>query len=568
MPNVQPKSGKNHAIFGSRFYKRHKVADPKWTAEDLITQYECIASVFRKHHDLEKIKQQSEYDAKVEQYAEQTKTIETMRTTLKNLQAGDIQRIRNIFVDDPVQQLMFSGMGSVAIMDCVEHRLFEKRKMLDRLTGEKNRLQKQYEAKLLDLAKLQDRVRYKDGTELPDEVRARRLRVELANSKTRLKAYEGLHKDCIAFIETLANDSLYYKNILDALHGDVVEQEQIIESTIRLGRPALANMDRVKREYNELEAKIDSDARKRLATLAEYKRTLSENEQRLRSLIRKDNDFELFPKRFARETDSMLDIQRKFKEVEKDVKALCAVTACADPSRLYEFYAKAFNDEDNIRKTVQRMEKTMQKMTASIDLHQRVEDSVVNDYTNADAEHNAELAELQRAIDAEKERRVELEDKIRDQLNKKFRLQYSLQRFADLLKNVGEPQMKIQQMYPTQALELPLLDLHYGVMDEISEPPETIEEDVDKLFEIIKERVDLLMDRFNADESRFDELKEKSERVYHDRVLEELGGDYIEPAAEDDESPFDDDFDPNVLLREDLKMESAKICLSNSKDED
>lgn len=568
MPNVQPKSGKNHAIFGSRFYKHHKISDDKWKADDIIAQYECIASVYQKHHDLERLKQQSEFNAKIEQYAEQTKTVEELRATLKNLQAGDIQRIRNIFADDPEQQLMFSSMNSAEIMDCVEHRLFEKRKALDRLTGEKRRLQHTYEQKLLDLAKLQDRVRYKEGIELPDELRARNLRVELENSNTRMKAYDGLNKDCIEFVETLSRDSLYYQNILDSLHSDVVEQAEIIDATIRLGKPALINMDRFKKEFNDLEAKIDSDARKRLATLTEFKRKLTENEKQLRSLIRKDNDFELFHNRYARETDSMLNIQKEFKAMEKDVKALCAVTACADPSKLYEYYAKAFKDEDNIRKTVKRMEASLKKMTENIQLQQQVEDSVVNDYTNEDAQRTEEIQELENAIEAEKERRQQLEEKIRDQQHKKFRLQYSLQRFADLLKNVGETQTKIRQQYPTQALELPLLDLQYGIMDEMSEPPETIEEDVEKLFEIIVDRVNLLMQRYNQNAEKFSELRDKSERLYHDRVLDELKTDFVDVAPNANESTFDNDFDPAVPLRADLKQQSEKIVLANSKEED
>lgn len=568
MPNVQPKSGKNHAIFGSKFYKHHKISDAKWRADDKITQYDCIASVYQKHHDLEKVRQQSEFNGKVEKYAEQSKTVESLRATLKNLQAGDIQRIRNIFCDDPEQQLMFSEMSSAEIMDCVEHRLFEKRKALDRLTGEKKRLRHLYEQKLLDLAKLQDRVRYKDGVELPDELLARRLRVELENSNTRLKAYDGLNKDCIEFVATLSHDSLHYKNILDSLHSDVVEQAEIIDSTIRLGKPALANMDRFKKEFNELEAKIDRDARKRLATLSEYKRKLTENEQKLRSLIRKDDDFELFQNRYARETDSMLNIQREFKDVEKDVKALCAVTACADPSKLYDYYAKAFKDEDNIRKTVARMESNMKKMSETITLQQQIEDSVVNDYTNDDAKRTEEMLQLDAAIEAEKERRRELDEKIRDQQHKKFRLQYSLQRFADLLKNVGESQTKIRQIYPSQALELPLLELQYGVMDEMSEPPETIEEDVDKLFEIIVERVNLLMQRFNENADKFNELADKSERLYHDRVLEELSTDLVEVPANANESAFENDFDPAVPMRADLKLQSEKIVMANTKEED
>lgn len=568
MPNIQPVSGKNHAIFGQRLYKQHKISDAKWTADDKITQYDCIASVYEKHHELEKVKQQQDFNAKLEKFNEQTKTVTELRATLKNLEAGDIQRIRNIFCDDPEQQLMFSDMTSTEIMDCCEHRLFLKRKLLDRMTGEKKQLQHQYEQMLLDLAKLQDRVKYKDGDLLPDELVARRLRVELENSNTRQKAYDGMNKDCIEFIKTLSHDALYYKNIMDSLYSDVKEQEQIIEATIQLGKPALINVERFKKEFSEMEAKIDGDTRKRLATLAGYKRKLTENEQRLRSLIRKDDDFELCKNRYARETPSMLDIQREFKDVEKDVKALCAVTACADPTKLFEYYAKAFTDEANIRKAVARMEAKSNRTNDAIAIQKQIENSVVNDYTNDDAQRRQDIFELDAAIELEKERREQLDRKISEQLHKKFRLQYSLQRFADLLKNVGEVQEKIRQTYPTPVLELPLLELQYGVMDEMSEPPETIEEDIDKLFEIIETRVAKLVERFNEHADQFAELRDKSQRLYHDDVLAELSTDLVAPAPPAHESTFENQFDPSVPLREELKAQSEKIVQANSKSED
>lgn len=50
----------------------------------------------------------------------------------------------------------------------------------------------------------------------------------------------------IVFIQ----DSLYFEPVLDALQEDIIEQEQFINTTIRLGRPALANLEKQQHEFN------------------------------------------------------------------------------------------------------------------------------------------------------------------------------------------------------------------------------------------------------------------------------------------------------------------------------
>ena len=39
---VQPKTGKNHRLFGARYLKLHKMRDPNWQTDDKFTQYKGL----------------------------------------------------------------------------------------------------------------------------------------------------------------------------------------------------------------------------------------------------------------------------------------------------------------------------------------------------------------------------------------------------------------------------------------------------------------------------------------------------------------------------------------------
>lgn len=567
MSTVQPKSGKNHKLFGSAFYKVHQMKDPKWNANDKIAQYSCMASVHRKHHDLERVKQQTEYNSQLEKYKEQAAAVKVLRLNLKSLQYGDVQGIKNIFQNHREQQLVYPYLPLERIMNHMDDKLFDKRKALDRLMYEKHKLSKTYAEKLLKLGNIQDRFKHQDNVELKDELLAKRLRVELKNSEIRIKAFDCMNKDCIKFIDTLAKDSIYYTTILDTLRDDVLEQADIINTTIRLGLPALINLDNYKNQFSSLERQFEMDARNRTTTLLAFKEKLTENERKLRSLIRKDDDFDLIPNCYNRETASMLDLQKEFKNVEIDMKSLCAVTACEHPQNVVASYQKAFTDEENIKKTLDGLETMLNELNDKIAASEQIEDSLIHNYSNEDADRETEIEKLKEKIQLEEKRRAEIENRIQERQQQRFVLQHSLQHFANLLRNVGSSPEKVQKMYPSSVLELPLLELHFGVFDEKSEPPETIEEDIDKLFEMVTSRVRLLMDNYNVAEA-IDESTDRCERVYHDKILEELKFNEIEGTKETVDSYFETDFDPSVAQRDDIKLLSRKIVEENTKEDD
>ena len=48
----------------------------------------------------------------------------------------------------------------------------------------------------------------------------------------------------------LFQDSLYFESALSALQEDMTEQQDFIDTTVRLGAPALANLEKLNNDYN------------------------------------------------------------------------------------------------------------------------------------------------------------------------------------------------------------------------------------------------------------------------------------------------------------------------------
>lgn len=46
--SVQPKTGKTHKLFGSRFLKWHNIRDSKWTTKDKFIQYKGLTTLHGK----------------------------------------------------------------------------------------------------------------------------------------------------------------------------------------------------------------------------------------------------------------------------------------------------------------------------------------------------------------------------------------------------------------------------------------------------------------------------------------------------------------------------------------
>lgn len=119
----------------------------------------------------------------------------------------------------------------------------------------------------MDFSRLQDRIKYVDVFELKHDLLSKKINVELKNSGTRMRALRSINR---AYRNTINNlmhvrsilhyffkllselvyqDSLYFEPALSALRDDIAEQQDFIDTTMRLGLPALENLDLLKNNY-------------------------------------------------------------------------------------------------------------------------------------------------------------------------------------------------------------------------------------------------------------------------------------------------------------------------------
>lgn len=102
------------------------------------------------------------------------------------------------------------------------------------------------------MSKLQDRNKFLDVHEMKDDLISKNLRMQIKNSETRMKAIKTINRAYQKIINTMMHDSLYFEPALNALQEDVREQKDFIDTTIRLGLPALKDLENMSKDYRVL----------------------------------------------------------------------------------------------------------------------------------------------------------------------------------------------------------------------------------------------------------------------------------------------------------------------------
>lgn len=81
---------------------------------------------------------------------------------------------------------------------------------------------------------------------------------------------------------------MYFGPVLDALEDDIEEQQSFIDTCIRLGRPALANVEKLSKDYDDLQKQTQNEIKPRLETLKEFRSKIEKNNETIKELVRRD----------------------------------------------------------------------------------------------------------------------------------------------------------------------------------------------------------------------------------------------------------------------------------------
>lgn len=154
----------------------------------------------------------------------------------------------------------------------------------------------------MEVAKLQELVRYHDVKEFKQERDTKRLFVELKNSETRTRAVQKINSSYKKIIDKLLNDSLYYKPVLDALNSDWNEQTMLVKQTLNVGLPAIKNVKKLEKGLRGLSEVHQKEVNQRYKKIAENRQHLKDHPTIVKKLVRRDVSQLSFPKLTAHST--------------------------------------------------------------------------------------------------------------------------------------------------------------------------------------------------------------------------------------------------------------------------
>lgn len=517
---MQQKVGKKYNYFGAKLKIPRPRPDLQWNSSDKIDQYECVAQIFKLNSDLEQAKHESEFKEKKKYLTELEQKVKEQELKLNELRVGEYQQIKGLLKER--KESISPQKSPDQIIEQYECKLFDKRKSLDRLRYEQNQLCKAYEKQLIHLAEMQDRERFKESCQLVDELKVKSLEFSLANSAIQNQSYEIFLNDCAIVINRLTEEALHYPNTLNYLENEVNEQNNILNAINKMGMPAYNDALKNKKHLELMEKRMQNEASTRQTTITTYKRNLLANEQNIFKHLPKDENFTaIAPTRYIQETSSVLALRLHHEQVENDTKRLCDAAACANVNDLYTTIQDIFMKLKAGEEKVNDLENKLSEMDVKIHSARQRKDELNYSITQDDLDVRQQIDSVNDTIRLDVNTQKLIKTKRQLNENELFKLQFAIQHLVDLMRNVNGDRPMFRKQYPNEILSLPLFELHLGNYEDTSKPPETIEEDMDKLFNAVSKCIKLLMTEYNKVSST-DEFWKNCEKRHQELVLREL----------------------------------------------
>ncbi|XP_038111763.1 uncharacterized protein LOC119767364 [Culex quinquefasciatus] len=562
----QSKTGENHGIFGYKYLKFHRMRDPKWAAGDKMIQYVGITKLYERDRKLQTLKTVLKRKGKQRHTQNVRKTLKENTGHLKIATFGDAQLIKTILQEHSEIQRAYHPLMIEQIVDKIDQRTFAKRKTLDQLQHQLKFLSDSYESELLAVAELQNRTKYKDPQEVFEETEAKSYELELRHCSTRIRTADAVNRAYNEIIRVMLKDSIYYDPVLSALNEDLIEQYRFIRKTIDTGLPVMKNIQSLQREFEKLDIKTTKELTDRFNTLMEHREILNNNNIKVKTLVRRDSDFDVNPSRYDRDTRSMVDLKIQMEDIQKILKQLKNATSCGRPQEIYPRVKQQVRDSEQMKKRLAKRELQRNLEQINTDVAGVHHDELANDFTPDELRRVTDYKALQDKIGKEREKQQALATKKKHTEDVLHMLKASFRHIADVLRNVDvkvHPQTFTKPNDGDSMLNLPLLN--FSAVFRKLPTQQNIEiysissakEKISHLMKIYSEAVNEPPAVAPAFEYKTNILKECNQ--FQMRSMKETGKSIM------DDMIFDD---PSVYNRKQIKQMSANIVEKNSKRED
>lgn len=518
---MQSKVGKKYNYSGHRPAKPRMRPNLKWDVNDKVDQYKCIHKIFQLHFELERVKHESKVKEKRQLLNNLEQKVKEKQQRLHELKTREFQKVKTLMKErkEPVNEHKTPDR----IMEDCECKRFDKRKMLDILRYEQEKLCHLYEDKLIYLAEREDREKYTEPHQTTEELKVKHLEYLLGNSEIQIQTYENFLGSCESVINKLTEDSLNYANTLNSLESEVNEQNNILKSINKLGMPAYESSQKNKKYLENMEKRVTNEANRRNSTISTYKRNLLKNERNIFKHLPKDENFiAIAPTRYIREISSVLDLRLHYEQVDNQTKQLCDAAACANTTRLYSTVRDIFTKLKAGEEKICVLENKLVEMDERIGKATLVKNQLRYSVKNEDIEVLKRIDQVNEQIALDISSRKLIEVKSKSIENELFKVQFAMQHLVNLLRNVNGKRPMIRKEYANEVLALPLHDLHLTSYPDKTIPPETIEEDINLQFKNIFQSIRPLMLEFYKIKDTPEQFLADCEKRHEQLVLEEL----------------------------------------------
>ena len=123
--------------------------DKSWTARDLVEQYERINAIYAKDNQIKKLQHEREEMKQAEEYERLKKEKKDKIEELQRILKGDVQRTKNVLMNFPSYMRMYQNKQSYEVIEELDNKTFLMRKTRDRCMEKREKLQKEYETRLV-----------------------------------------------------------------------------------------------------------------------------------------------------------------------------------------------------------------------------------------------------------------------------------------------------------------------------------------------------------------------------------------------------------------------------------
>lgn len=196
----------------------------QWNKSDKIDQYKRIELMLQRNLDLERAKYDLERIAKQQRLNELRQNVKETKLKLNKLKVGECDVIKHILRG--FKSSIRLGKSLDTLFEHCDCKRNKKRRELDRLNDEMNKLSDAYASKLILLNKMQDR-RCRKWSSESSKLLASRMK-KLDKSEIEIKNYEKLVKDLKRAVKQLSKESLQYANSLKAVEMEINKKNELL----------------------------------------------------------------------------------------------------------------------------------------------------------------------------------------------------------------------------------------------------------------------------------------------------------------------------------------------------